>query len=66
MEETKRKQLEAQLRQLINASNKDTPQAGPIDNVQPGKKIQVIRRRKGRPDRQIPEKLHSQTQPALQ
>lgn len=65
MEESKRKQLEAQLRQLLNSANKEAPQSGPNNSAEPGK-IQVIRRRKGRPDRHIPENLPSDAQPALQ
>jgi hypothetical protein len=65
MEDTKRKQLEAQLRQLINAAQKETlrPDAG---NKEIPDKTQVIRRRKGKPDRHIIHGLHSQNEPALQ
>ena len=52
MEESKRKQLETRLRQLINAANQESKKQGPISPREPGS-IQVIRRRKGRPDRHI-------------
>ncbi|RJQ86475.1 MAG: hypothetical protein C4519_01775 [Desulfobacteraceae bacterium] len=65
MEDSRRKQLEAQLRQLINAANREAPQSGP-DGSEGSRKIQVIRRRKGKPDRHILENRSPENHPALQ
>jgi hypothetical protein len=65
MEDTKRKQLEAQLRQLINAAQKETSRPD-VDVKGIPDKTQVIRRRKGTPDRHIIHGRHSQGEPALQ
>ena len=69
MEDNKRKQLEAQLRQLINAANRETPRAElntAESTVEIPEKTQVIRRRKGNPDRHILVGKQSQSEPALQ
>ena len=52
MDESKRKQLEMQLRQLISAAANET-KSERTDNRPVSGRIQVIRRRKGRPDRLI-------------
>jgi hypothetical protein len=54
MDESKRKQLEMQLRQLISAAANETKPERPDSRPVTGR-IQVIRRRKGRPDRMILE-----------
>ena len=52
MDETKRKEIETLLRRLINAADRDTRK--PERNIpRPPGNIQVIRRRKGRPDLHI-------------
>lgn len=54
MDESKRKQLEMQLRQLISAAaNPEKEQER--ESRQINGRVQVIRRRKGRPDRHIVE-----------
>lgn len=52
MDESKRKQLEMQLRQLISAAANDTKPER-TDSRYVNGRVQVIRRRKGRPDRLI-------------
>jgi len=52
MDETKRKEIETLLHRLINAADRDTRK--PERNIpRPPGNIQVIRRRKGRPDLHI-------------
>ncbi len=52
MDESKRKQLETQLRQLISAAA-NPAKAERQDSRYVNGRVQVIRRRKGRPDRLI-------------
>ena len=52
MDESKRKQLEMQLRQLISAATNESKTEQPDSRYVNGR-VQVIRRRKGRPDRVI-------------
>ena len=52
MDDTKRKEIETLLRRLINAADQDTKKPERNTPRPPGN-IQVIRRRKGRPDLHI-------------
>ena len=52
MDEAKRKQLEVQLRQLMSAAAKETGPETHEGRYVNGR-VQVIRRRKGKPDRAI-------------
>jgi hypothetical protein len=52
MDDTKRKEIETLLRRLINAADRDTKKPERNTPHPPGN-IQVIRRRKGRPDLHI-------------
>ena len=54
MDESKRKQLEMQLRQLITAASNPAKEEQQESRYVNGR-VQVIRRRKGRPDRHILE-----------
>ena len=55
MEEAKRKEIETRLRQLIESAGQN-PRKELAGNSRMSGNVQVIRRRKGRPDRLIVQK----------
>lgn len=57
MEAAKKKQIEAQLRRLIEAAEQDSKQHQSGRPCLPGT-VQVIRRRNGRPDHRIVKNRH--------